>query len=382
MKKITTLAVYVLIVMAAILTSCKKEPLSGHPRPGKPADTSHNNPGPNPVPPAQATYMVKVKAVINIGTITYDSLPAELEITSWDSAGAEHRKHITLVAGANEVRLPKAHVRYRFRMSKWGISDAAAFTKDNMAEGSLIELGGSRAARKLTLEERFLFAAGNWQADAKTVYSYNGNGDVSKVDYYQKRPQHSDLKLYYTDRFVYSGSRVDKIRRFDHTGLEVGFTEFIYDETGKIVNMHQKSYDQETYAGVEYGVDAQHSLITIDYLYGNGHALEYKMKFRGGNKVEDNAMSSTGAGEGGTYGYDFNINPFAHMNMPNIYLSNLSKNNLVQQQKGYSGSIPSGEPYQFEYSYDGQGYPTELVKRYKAYVTGEELYKTKTIYTY
>lgn len=361
--------------MAAILTSCKKEPI-----PGRPIDPSHNNPRPNP--PSQATYMVKVKAVINIGTITYDSLPAELEITSWDSSGAEHQKQITLLAGTNEVRLPKAHVRYRLRMSKWGLYDAVAFTKENMAEGSLIELGGSRAARKLTFEERFLFAAGNWQADAKTVYSYNSNGDVSKVDYYQKRPQHSDLKLYYTDRFVYSGSRVEKIRRFDHTGLEVGFTQFTYDELGRIVNMHQKSYDQDTYAAVQYGADAQHSLITLDYLYDNGQALEYNMKFKGGNKVEDNAMSSTGAGEGGTYGYDFNINPYAHMNMPNMFLSNLSRNNLVQQQKGYSGSIPSGEPYRFEYSYDGQGYPAELVKRYKSYITGEELYKTKTIYTY
>jgi hypothetical protein len=120
----------------------------------------------------------------------------------------------------------------------------------------------------------------------------------------------------------------------------------------------------------------------IDYLFSNGHAMEYKMKIRGGNKVEDAAITSTGGTEGGTYSYDFNINPFAHMNMPNIYLSNLSRNNLVSQQKGFGGNIPSGVPYKWTYQYDTEGYPVEVVRSYKSHVTGEHLYTTKTVYTY
>jgi hypothetical protein len=106
------------------------------------------------------------------------------------------------------------------------------------------------------------------------------------------------------------------------------------------------------------------------------------MKIKGGNKVEDRASSSTGGGEGGTYKYDFNINPFVHMNMPNMFLSNLSKNNLVDQQKNFHGSIPSTVVYKYEYSYDNDGYPKEVVKYYKGYLTGEHLYKIKTVYTY
>ena len=105
------------------------------------------------------------------------------------------------------------------------------------------------------------------------------------------------------------------------------------------------------------------------------------MKIKGGNKFEDSATSLNG-GESGTYQYDFNINPYAHMNIPNIYLSNLSKNNLVAQEKSYSGAIPSSEPYKFEYQYSEDGYPTELVKNFKNYLTGEHLFKIKTIYTY
>ena len=146
--------------------------------------------------------------------------------------------------------------------------------------------------------------------------------------------------------------------------------------------MQQKSYDVETYAAVEHHFPEGAAEITVDYLYNNGNAMEYKMKIRGGNKVEDQAISSTGGGEAGTYKYDFNINPFAHMNMPNIFLSNLSKNNLIEQQKNYSGNIPSAEPYKFEYTYDADGYPVELVKHFKNYRTGEHLFKIKIVYTY
>ena len=70
------------------------------------------------------------------------------------------------------------------------------------------------------------------------------------------------------------------------------------------------------------------------------------------------------------------------MNWPDIFLSKSSKNNMISQQKGYAGGFPVAEPYKFEYTYDADGYPVELVKSYKSYTTGEHLYKTKTVYTY
>jgi hypothetical protein len=109
--------------------------------------------------------------------------------------------------------------------------------------------------------------------------------------------------------------------------------------------------------------------------------MDYIQKVIGGNRTEDSA-SSPGGGESGLYQYDFNINPLAHMNIPNIFLSNLTKNNLVNQKKTYSGSIPSAEPYKFEYSYDDEGYPKELIRSFKNYLNGEHLFKIKTVYTY
>jgi len=387
MKQVTNLMTMAAMAFMMIFTSCSKDDLTGPP--SKPGDQGPNNPGPNNPGPnnpgnenPDSTFVLKVKAVFSIGEIIYDSIPASVQLTSWDSSNSVYHKQIDLVAGTNTLRLTKAHARYRLKLSKWGITDEINFTKTEVQEGTTLSLGGSKTAKKLRQEEGFVFAAGAYQQDKKTIYNYNANGTLRQIDYYQKKPQHSELKLYHYDQFVYNGNAIDKINRFDENGVNVGATVFTLNGQGKIISMHQHSYGTDTYASVDYGSAAGVSEINIDFLYNNGHALEYKMKFRGGNKAEDRALSSTGGSEGGTYGYDFNINPYTHMNMPDIYLSNLSKNNVISQQKAYSGSIPSGVPYKFDYAYDVEGYPTELIKHFKSYVTGQDLYKTKTIYTY
>lgn len=106
------------------------------------------------------------------------------------------------------------------------------------------------------------------------------------------------------------------------------------------------------------------------------------MKFKDGNMVADNGLSSTGAAEGGTYTYDHNINPYHQMNWPDMYFRNHSKNNRTVQNKGYGGNIPSSVPYKTVYTYDADGYPSQVVKSYKSYATGEHLYDEKTEYIY
>lgn len=387
MKQATNLMAIAAIAFSVIFTSCSKDDLTGPP--SKPGDQGPNNPGPNNPGPnnpgnenPDSFFVLKVKAAISIGGILYDSIPASLQVTSWDSSNNAYQSQLNLTAGTNNVRLTKTHARFKLKLSKWGVTDEITLAKTEIREGRIISLGGSKTARKLRMEEGFLFAAGAYQPSGKTVYSYNANGTLRQIDYYLKKPQHSDLKLYHYDQFVYNGNTIEKINRFDENAVNVGATVFTFNGKGKIINMHQHSYGTDTYASVDYGAETGVPGITIDYLYNNGQAMEYKMKFKGGNKVEDQAISSTGGSEGGTYGYDANINPYAHINLPDIYLSNLSKNNMISQQKTYSGSIPSGVPYKFDYACDAEGYPIELTKHYKSYVTGQDLYKTKTIYTY
>ncbi|HLO79671.1 MAG TPA: hypothetical protein VK166_01860 [Chitinophagaceae bacterium] len=326
---------------------------------------------------------VKLQAIVTVGDINYDSIPAAFKITSWNAAGEKFEKDTLLSAGAKEVYLPSTHVRFRFQVNKWGVTDEMTLNRDQISEGTTYTIGGSKAAKKLKLEETFALISGIYKPDSKSIYSYNANGTLSKVEYYQKLPQYEDLQLVFKDLYFYDGYKVDKIDRFEGDGDKVGFTEFSYNAQGtKVTNIRQKSYDQETGAAIEYSYPPGQAQITIDYLYNNGNSMEYKFKIQGGNKVEDVAVSSRGGGESGKYKYDFNINPYAHMNMPTLYLSNLSRNNLIGQEKYYSGSIPTMEPSLFEYSYDNEGYPMQLIKSYKGYRSGDILLKTKTIYSY
>jgi hypothetical protein len=326
---------------------------------------------------------VKLQAVVTVGDINYDSIPANFKIISWNAAGEKFEKDTVLSAGAKEVFLPSSHVRFSFQMKKWGVTDEMSLNRDQVTEGTTYTLGGSMAAKKLKLEETFVSINGIYKPDSKSVYSYNANGTLAKVEYYQKLPQYEDLQLVFKDLYVYDGYKVDKIDRFEGDGDKVGFTEFSYNAQGtKVTNIRQKSYDQETGAAVEYAYPPGQAQITVDYLYSNGNSMEYKFKIVGGNRVEDVAVSSRGGGESGKYKYDFNVNPYAHMNMPTLYLSNLSRNNLIGQEKSYSGSFPTMEPHQFQYSYDDDGYPVQLIKGYKGYQSGEIILRTKTIYSY
>lgn len=328
------------------------------------------------------TFKVKVQAVITIGSITYDSIPARFRIRSWDANNVLHEKDTLLAAGVNTLGMPKDHIRFEFAVDKWGIMDSIRLEKDQVDAQVVYTLGGQKDARKLSKEESFLEVMNTYQPSSKALYSYNAIG-LDKVEYFQKKPQFADLQFTYRHQYSYSFSTVSRIDVYDSANIAVGFTKFTYNPQGtKVTNMHQKSYDVETFAAVDYGVSIGAAEITIDYLYNNGHSMEYRMKIKGGNKVEDQALSSTGGGEGGTYAYDFNINPYAHMNMPNMFLSNLSKNNVINQQKNFGGSIPSVVVYRIEYKYDQEGYPTEVVKYYKGYQSDEHLYKIKTVYSY
>lgn len=371
MKQILTLSALTLLTL---LTACRKENVPANP--GTPG-----NDNPNPTGPARV-HVLKVQAAIKIGDVLYDSIPASVQLTSWDSSNAIYQQELQLMPGANTINLPQSHLKYRLRLNKWGITDEITFTKTDKPAGSLITLGGSQTSRKLQLEETSVFILGTYQPNSKTVYLYDQDGLIKQVNYFQKKPQQQDLSRSYSDILEHEGNRVQRITRLDENNNLVGGTTFTYGGDGRVTNMHQASYDQESYAVVSYDTAQGFKSVVIDYALDNGNAVNYSMKYKGGNMTEDQSTSSTGAGGHGLYTYDFNINPYIHLKLPDFFLSRMSKNNLIDQQKTYAGSLPSAEPYKFEYSYDAEGYPVELVKSYKSYTTGEHLYKTRTVYTY
>lgn len=324
---------------------------------------------------------IKVHLKITVGNIVYDSLPGTLKIKSTDDANNQWTRTVELTPGMNTIRLPESHKTYQLELNKWNITSTRTVNIENAPGNMVVQMDGFRQPKRLNEKTVYREVMGSYTIDDKNEYTYNANGSLHKIKYYQKLPQFSAIQHIHTFTFVYAAGLLTKIERHDKNSVLQGFTNFEY-AGNRIVNMIHKSYDQETYAYVQYSADALHSLIDVDYLYSNGNALSYNMKFRHGNKVSDHVQSSTGAGGAGAYQYDHNINPFAHVNYPDLYFTNSSKNNVINEQGGYVGSIPSVVIYKYEYTYDNDGYPTELVRGFRGATSGAHLYNLKTIYTY
>jgi hypothetical protein len=327
-------------------------------------------------------FKMKIKAIMQIGDVLYDSIPASLALTTWDKSGEMTTSYISLKAGVNEITLLKAASKFQFRVDKWGIWDVMTLDRKDVDEGTVYTFGGSKAAKKLKSEISSKLVDGKYVADAKTDYLYDGSGNLSSALYYLKRSNNTPY-LAMEDEFKYAGVKLEKITRFDRENNSIiGFTSFDYNSQGKVTAISQKENGVETKASVEYRYDPKQE-INIRYEYpGRTTTMNYFMQFYSGNMIESSAASSNHNSEMGRYSYDFNINPYIHMKWPNLFLSNTSKNNRTSQQKTYYGNFPTAEPYSYNYTYDADGYPKEVIKHFKSYTNNTFLFSTKTVYVY
>jgi hypothetical protein len=130
-------------------------------------------------------------------------------------------------------------------------------------------------------------------------------------------------------------------------------------------------------------ISEEMSEVLLNYTYSNSpNGGEYVQRYYRGSIISDNMKTAINSTEAGMYRYDDQINPRAHIGWPDLFLSNESKNNVVWQSKTCTGVYPGAVAYEFEYTYDAEGYPTELITQYKSYLTNTFLYTIKTVYTY
>ena len=321
---------------------------------------------------------IKMKAVMQIGDVTYDHIPASLRITTWNDKGEMTTSYGSLNAGVNEIQVLKSATKFEFQVSKWGTHDAITIERQDIDENTVYILGGSKEAKKLSSERVFKIVDGKDVADTKTDYFYDHTGKLIKIDYWTKKPDNSNF-FSMADWFIYDGDRLTKIKRVniaDNTTLKE--TLFTYNAQGKLTNMVEKESGFETAAIISY-LPAQ---IGIQYNLASGHTLNYNMEFDKGNMFFSTASNSNSSFEQGRYSYDTNINPYHHMNWPTLFLEHSSKNNVTSQQKQFTGSYPTATPYSFMYKYDTEGYPVEVIKNYRSYPSGNYAFSTKTVFVY
>ncbi len=323
-----------------------------------------------------------VKLQLSVGEVVYDSLPGKLVVDASSIGGQHWIREIDLQQGVTQIRVPENYETFSFQVAKWNTVAQKTLSKTELGTTTQLNLAAQRQPKILVEESTFIENAAGLVADTRTEYLYNANNRLSAIKFYQKQLQSSNLPLTNQYQFVYNGTQLDTIKRFnpDNNAL-TGSTRFTY-AAGKIVTVSNSSYDQSTNVIFDYSQFNNRNLITANYLFNNGNSMTYAMQFRNGNLVSDKAISSTGGGESGVYSYDNYINPKHQLGYPDIFLSNSSKNNRLLEQKNYSGGFPSVIPYKTEFIYNADGYPVEEYTSYKGYTSQQHVYRIKKVYRY
>ncbi len=328
---------------------------------------------------------IRIKTSIKIGDVLYDSIPSTLIYRSWDAKNDFKVRIIHLNAGVNSIALDKNAERHEFIVRKWNKDYTRTISKTELRNEALYIFGEEKEAKLLKNELVYLLVNDYYKADTKNSYYYNDKKQLSRIEYFRKREVTGAPYIAMKEEFVYSNGKAERINRFDENSISTGFTSFDYDGNGKVSRITEQDRDIIRYATVVYHPTNADGFNEVNLSYGYSHIankMEYYQRFLNGNLVSDNTKDVIDNTENAVYVYDDNINPYIHMGWPNLFLSNSSKNNMISQQRSYYGSYPANLVYSFEYKYDEEGYPIELVRRYKSYKTGQHLFTTKTVYTY
>jgi len=350
---------------------------------GYPAGSFNQVPVPDN-PGEQNTFSkIKLRLAIQVGDIWYDSMPGTVLYSTWDQSQQVTGKYITLVPGVNEINLSRSATKHHFRITKWGSSYELTLLKNDVQEGSIYTLGGSKQPKMLKSELTYKLVGGTYIAQSKTSFAYR-DGKLAGIDYYLKKADNTPY-LAMKDQFQYSNGRLEKIHRFDEKNQQSGSTSFSYNAAGKINSIVEEANDIRTTATVDYFYDAETGQTEVGFNYSYSHhsnPKQYSQRYHQGNILSDINSAGNAYTETGLYDHDNQINPYAHMGWHNLFLSNNSKNNMVRQYKTYYGSYPVAVAYEFNYKYDADGYPMELIRHYRSYATNQFLYSTKTVFSY
>ncbi len=350
------------LVGLVLLGACNDETL----QPRSPA----NNTPTEPI--SDANFGLKVNVSIQVGEYHYSDLPASVKISAWDTQNHLYEQTATLQAGTNLVSLPKKYARIKLSLDKWGIHDERTLTQAEALNTTVVTLGKAKEVQKLSQENIYTIANNQETLETQRTYTYYPNGKLKYIDVSQANKG----VLQYMGRHLYqwNGSLLTKVFYFDENQSPVGVTELNYDDAGRVKAISEKRYGQQTLASITYATESSREKVSVHYTFDNNMTMDYTFYRVGTNIVEEYAQGATGTGETGKYNFDSHINPYAVIGVYSLFLTNLSKNNMIASEKGYHGNIPMNVPYQYDYQYNEEGYPTQLLTKFKGYSSNQHLF--------
>ncbi len=339
-------------------------------------------------PPDQNSdlFKVEIRPLFRIGEIVYDSIPASLRITTYGLNGTQAISTQVLPAGGKTITLSKKVSKYKIMVSKWGLSDEMEITANEMKNMSLSIGGANLKPKKLKSESVYQYVNGQWIADTRKEYEYFATGKLFRINYLSKDVNGNKV-LDAAEEFEYQNGRVSEIYFTSPSGDRTQYFSYLPD--GKIDKMREVNNEGTINATVSYAAIPGKRGVTGNYQIGATYSFSYKyyqqhvfMDMYGGNAENYSNTTTHGNAKLSLISYDFNINPFVHLGVPNFWLNNVSKHNKLSDISNYSIIIPNAEAYAFNYTYGDDGFPTELFTKYRNPVTFADTHVTKTVFTY
>ncbi|NBA86865.1 hypothetical protein GVN16_13910 [Emticicia sp. CRIBPO] len=328
-----------------------------------------------------------VHPVIRIGEVVYDSIPTQLVVRSWDVKNEMTYHAYSLAGGKQAVSLSGKAVKHQLSILTWGIKDEFTLAKGQIKENMVYTMGGERPAKKLKTVFETKVVNTTSSPLTKTSYEYHPNGQLKQKQVLGKRPDMSNYVVQ-KDVYEYTNNKITGILSYDENSRLVKTMSAQYNAEGKLTGMEEKKGALLTRAVVHYfpletwSGHQQDYRADVVYTYEHGDYTGYYSKTMHAGGVLADKFSRHGNLEEGLYNYDRLINPYVHLGIPDLFLNHLPKHNMAVQWKTWTGAHPEIIAYDFKYTYDAEGYPKELLTKYRSYTTKADVYTIRTTFEY
>ncbi|SFH25547.1 hypothetical protein [Pedobacter insulae] len=328
-------------------------------------------------------FTITIKPLFTIGNVVYDSIPVSLKLTTYPITGEPLTTIQALGAGEKKLTLSKQATKYTLSITKWGMNASATILPNDMKDGITYSLAGSKAAKKLKYVSVYRPSGNSWLPDTREEYLYE-NEKLNLINHYRKAADNSNL-LEMKEEIIYENNRISKIKKSKDDYI----ASYTYKSDGKLDRIAYTDRDGQTSGMINYVALPGRTGVTDNYGVGTDRESSkfyYKQyisyEILGGNVRKYNYATSHGDSESTLIDYDFQINPYIHLHLPELGLNTLSKNNVTQRVATYSVTIPQHDAYEYSYVYDSEGYPTELYTKYRIPGTATTIFTTKTVFNY
>jgi hypothetical protein len=341
---------------------------------------------PNDPPPG--TRKIRIRPVFKIGNVVYDSISAYLQVYSWDAQNNQSLMPISVPAGISELNLATDAVRYEFRMLKWGKTALLPLNAADLSASTVYTIMAEAEPRRLKFVYGNRWTNNNWFAESKTEYQYSAQGIVQKVLHFRKHADNSPY-LALTEEAEYAGERIGRIVRKNEQSQQIGNSTFTYGTNGLPSLVRIQQGDSITHIRLQYITSLDnYQQLRVDQVgaefESNFTSLlhHYQAEYDKGRMLSTRYASNNGNLQEGLYQYDNAINPFQFTGWPDEKLFIHSIHNRNAQTLTYQNAYSQSEIYQFAYTYDSEGYPTELRTWHRNPVTGQHLFEYKEGFVY